>query len=48
MAVEAEPLAGLEPDFPNPHALVLRQEPLADTAIGIGLLALEFGDDLRR
>src|SRR5215510_9017879 len=33
VAMEAETLAGGEPDVPNPHALALRQEPLADAAV---------------
>src|SRR5262245_45900234 len=48
MAVEAEALAWRQADIPDPHALVLRQEPLADAAIGALLLALEFGGDLGR
>src|SRR5262245_15027889 len=48
MAVEAEALAWRQADIPDPHALVLRQKPLADAAIGALLLALEFGADLGR
>ena len=46
--MEAEALAGLKADIPDPHALVFRQQPLADAAIGILLLPLEFGADLGR
>src|SRR5262245_8165605 len=48
MAMEAEALAWRQADIPDPHALVLRQESLADAAIGVLLLALEFGGDLGR
>ena len=48
VAVEPEALAGLEPDLPDPHALVLRQEPLADATVRVRLLALELGRDLGR
>src|SRR5262249_51914515 len=44
----AEALTWRKTDIPDPHPLVLRQEPLADAAIGVLLLALEFGGDLGR
>src|SRR5262249_20123377 len=41
MAVEAEALAGLEPDRPHPHAVAFRDELAADAAVVVLRLALE-------
>src|SRR5262249_40685925 len=48
VAVEADPLPGLEPDRPYPDAITLRHQRVTDAWIGIVLLALEFRGDLRR
>src|SRR5262245_16448827 len=48
MAVEADPLARLQPNDPDPHLLVLRKQLTADTAVVQLVFALEFGLDLGR
>ena len=39
VAMEADPLAGREPDDPDPRALGLRQQRRADAAVGIAWLS---------
>src|ERR1700677_4768298 len=48
MSMKAEPLAGGEPDHPDPRALGFRQKHVADAAIRVLSLVLEFSGDRRR
>ena len=48
MAMEADPLAGLEPDDPDADLVGLRQQLGADAAVVLAAFALEFGLDLGR
>src|SRR5262245_43003714 len=48
VTVEADALAGLEANGPHPDAVALRHQRVADTRVGIVLLALEFRGDFRR
>src|SRR5262249_51183275 len=42
VAVESDPLAGLQPDRPHPDAIALRQELRPDAAVRMPPLLLEF------
>ena len=48
VAVEAQPLARLEPDVPDPYPVALGDQPLTDATVGARPLALELGGDLGR